>query len=112
MLECPALNIRALRFVPHCGFFLTVALVVCLDPAFAQSELPRLLRPAERRGLLTPPDPGKGIHTKRILLLQQRGVASPSGPEFDAALANEMRAFGLDLYAEVVEQSRFPGPKY
>src|SRR5687768_3330590 len=108
MLLCPALGIRALRFLPHCGFFLTAALVLCLDTAFAQSKLPVLLSPAERRGFLTPPDPGEGIHTKRILLLQQRGVASPSGPAFDAAFANEMRAFGLDLYAEVVEQSRFP----
>src|SRR5688572_4167869 len=112
MLVCPALNIRALCLVSHCGFFLTAALLLCSVTASAQSELPILHRPAERRSFLTPPDPGEGIHTQRILLLQQRGVASPSGPEFDAALANEMRAFGLDLYAEVVEQSRFPGPKY
>ena len=112
MFVCPALNIRALRFLTHCGFFLTAALVLCLDTAFAQSGLPVLLRPAERRSLLTPPDPGAGIHTKRILLLQESGVASPSGLAFVAAFANEIRAFGLDLYTEVVEQSRFPGAKY
>jgi signal transduction histidine kinase len=107
-----ALGLKVLCVLPHCGFFLTAALVLCLDTASAQSELPVLLRPAERRTLLTAPDPGAGIHTKRILLLQQRGVASPSGLAFDAAFANEIRAFGLDLYAEVVEQSRFPGAKH
>ena len=112
MLLCPALNLRALRLLPHCGVLLTAALFLCVDTAFAQSELPVLLRPAERSGFVSPPDPGEGIHTKRILLLQQRGVASPSGPAFDAAFANEMRAFGLDLYAEVVEQTRFPGARY
>lgn len=112
MLVCPALNIRALRFLPYCGFFLTAALLFCLETAFAQSALPVLLRPAERGGFLTPPDPGAAMHTKRILLLQQRGLASPSGPAFDAAFAAEMRAFGLDLYAEVVDQSRFPGAGY
>ena len=112
MFVCPALNIRALRVLPHCGFFLTAALVLFSETAFAQLELPVLHRPAEYRGFPTPSDPGEGIHDKRVLLLQQRGIASPSGPAFDAAFANEMRAFGLELYVEVVEQTRFPGAKY
>ncbi|MGH9221566.1 MAG: ABC transporter substrate binding protein [Vicinamibacterales bacterium] len=86
--------------------------MLCFETAFAQSELPLLHRPVERHGFLSPPDPGAGIHTKRILLLQERGLGSPSGLAFDVAFANEVRAFGLDLYAEVVEQSRFPGDGY
>jgi signal transduction histidine kinase len=101
-----------LRLLSHCGFVLTLAAFVCLTPAHAQSNR-YLARPAhERIGFANPVDARVDAHTKRILLLQQRGYAAPSGPAFDAAFANEMRAFQADLYAEVIEQSRFPGPDY
>src|SRR5687767_12200667 len=101
-----------LRVLSHCGLVMTAALLVCPDTALAQSAR-TLLRPlAEHSGLARPVDPRVEPHTKRILLLQQRGFATPSGPAFDAAFANEMRAFPVDLYAEVIEHSRFPGPDY
>ena len=111
MFFCFAASL-GLRFLSHRGFFLTAALLVCIDTAVAQSGRPLFRPSSDGIGVLRPVDPRVESHTKRILLLQQRGFATPSGPAFDAAFAYEMRAFPADLYAEVIEQSRFPGPDY
>ena len=46
-----------LRVLFHCGFFLTAALLLCLDTAFAQPERTLLRMPPERIALLSPADP-------------------------------------------------------
>lgn len=107
LVACPGL-----RLLSHRGLVLTVALFACLDTAFAQSQRTLLRAVPDRVALVRPVDPRVEPQTKRILLLQQRGFATPSGPVFDAAFANEMRAFPADLYAELIEESRFPGPEY
>ena len=88
LVACPGLRLLSQR-----GLVLTVALFACLDTAFAQSQRTLLRAVPDRVALVRPVDPRVEPQTKRILLLQQRGFATPSGPVFDAAFANEMRAF-------------------
>lgn len=106
LVACPGLRLLSR------GLILTAGLFACLDTAFAQSERTLLRAAPDRNAVVRPVDPRIEPHTTRILLLQQRGFATPSGPAFDAAFAHEMRAFPADLYSEVIEQSRFPGPDY